>query len=195
MKKIIVLGFFLLNFIAKAQDAQVVQKVSVEKSLNSIQLGLFSLSYQNETRLDRIITLRSEIGFATGSSTVTYSDGQKEKSFLIVPFINEEPRWYHSLDRRSRLKKNTKNNSSNYVSLLTTFVPSRLALVNTKDFEAAPFISIIPEYGFRRSGKHFYWEGSVGVGYKYNFFDNSYTYDYDENQVIIDVQYRFGYIF
>lgn len=193
MKNFIVLGFVLFSFLVKAQETE---KVSVEKSLNSVQLGLFSLSYQNETRLDKKITLRSEIGFATGSSTIIYSDGQKEKSFLIVPFINLEPRWYHSLDRRSRLKKNTKNNSSNYISLLTTFVPSRMALVNTKDFEVAPFISIIPEYGFRRSiGKHFYWEGSAGVGYKHNFFDNSYSYTYDENQVIVDVQYKFGYIF
>ena len=196
MKKFIVLGFVLLSFIANAQDTQVVQKVSVEKSLNSIQVGLFSLSFQNETRLDRKITVRSEIGLATGTSIIEYPDGHNEKSFLIVPFINLEPRWYHSLDRRSSLKKNTINNSANYISLFTTFVPSRKALVNTKDFEVAPFISIIPEYGLRRSiGKHFYWEGSVGVGYKHNFFDNSYTYNIDENQVIFDIQYKFGYIF
>lgn len=196
MKNFILVSFVLISFLSKAQETQEAQKVSVEKSLNSVQLGLFSLSYQNETRLNRKITLRSEIGFATGSSTLEYPDGHTEKSFLIVPFINVEPRWYHSLDRRSRLKKHTQNNSSNYISLLTTFVPSRMALVNTKDFEVAPFISIIPEYGLRRSiGKHFFWEGSIGVGYRHNFLDKSYTYKIDENEVYIDVQYKFGYIF
>jgi hypothetical protein len=196
MNKFRVLGFVLISFLAKAQDTQVVQKVSVEKNLNSVQLGLFSLSYQNETRLDRKITLRSEIGLSTGTSIIEYPDGHNEKSFLIVPFINVEPRWYHSLDRRSRLKKYTQNNGSNYVSLLTTFVPSGMALVNTKDFETAPFVQVVPEYGLRRStGKHFYWEGSIGVGYKHNFFDNSYSYSIDENQVIFDVQYKFGYTF
>jgi hypothetical protein len=194
MKNFIVLGFVLLSFIAKAQE---IQKVSVEKNLNSVQLGLYSLSYQNESRLERKITLRSEIGLATGNSTVNHPDGTKETSFLVVPFLNVEPRWYYGLDRRSRLNKNTKNNSSNYFSLLTSFVSSRTTLVNTKDFEAAPFISIIPEFGIRRTSanKHFYSESSVGFGYKHNFFDNSYSYAYCENQTILDIQFKFGYIF
>lgn len=197
MKNFIVLGFVLIGFIAKAQDTQEAEKVSVEKSLNSIQLGLLSLSYQNESRLDRKITLRSEIGLMTGYSTVTYPDGEKEKSFLIVPFLNVEPRWYYGLDRRSRLNRNTINNSSNYVSLLTNFIPSRMALVNTKDFEVAPYVSIIPEYGIRRTSvnKHFFSECSAGIGFRHNFFDKSYSYNYDENQVIIDFQFKFGYIF
>jgi hypothetical protein len=193
MKKNILLAFVLLSIIAKAQE---VEKVSVEKNLNSIQVGLISLSFQNEFRIDRKITLRNEIGLTTGSSEIEYSDGKKEKSFLIIPFVNVEPRWYHSLDRRSRLKKNTKNNSSNYISLLTSFASTRTALVNTKDFEVAPILDIIPEYGIRRSvGKHFYWEASAGVGYRHNFLDKSYTYKIDENEMYIDVQYKFGYIF
>ncbi len=154
MKKIIVLSFVLSSIIAKAQE---VKPVSVEKNLNSVQFGLLSLSYQNETKLDRKITLRSEIGFATGTTARKYSDGHSETSFLIVPFINAEPRWYYGLDRRSRLKRETKNNSSNYISILTSFVSSdRTALLNTKGFEVAPYINITPEYGIRRSGKHFF---------------------------------------
>jgi hypothetical protein len=193
MRKIILLGFVLISLIAKAQE---VEKVSVEKNLNSIQFGLFSLSYQNEFRLDRKITLRNEIGLTTGSSIVTFSDGHKEKSFLIVPFVNVEPRWYHSLDRRSRLGKVTNNNSSNYFSLLTSFASARTALINTKDFETAPYFSIIPEYGLRRStGKHFFTEYSAGVGYKHNFFKKSYFYSIDENEVVFDFQFKVGYIF
>lgn len=194
MKNFIVLGFVLISFITKAQE---VEKVSVKKSLNSVQLGLLSLSFQNETRLDRKITLRSEIGLSTGTSIMEYPDGKEEKSFLIVPFINIEPRWYYSLDRRSRLKKSTKNNSSNYVSLLTSFVSSRTALVNTKDFEAAPFIKIVPEFGIRRtsSSGHFFSDYSIGYGYQHNFFDKSFTYMYNENQAIVDFQFKFGYIF
>lgn len=193
MKNFIVLGFVLISFIAKAQE---IEKASVEKSLNSVQVGLFSLSLQNEIRLDREITLRSEIGIATGTSTIEYPDGHDEDSFLVVPFLNIEPRWYHSLDRRSRLKKSTKNNSSNYVSLLTSFASTRTALVNTKDFEVAPSLTIIPEYGFRRSvGKHFFSEWSAGVGYQHNFLKKSYAYNVDENEVYVDFQFKFGYIF
>ena len=190
MRKFIFLGFILLNFNANAQ------KVSVEKNLNSVQLGLLSFSYQNETRLDRKISLRSEIGLATGSSLKEYPNGQKETSFLIVPFINVEPRWYYGLDRRARLNRDTKNNTSNYISLLTSFVSSRTALVNTKGFEVAPYIAVIPEYGIRRStGRHFFWEGSAGVGYQHNFLDKSYIYKIHENALFFDVQYKIGYIF
>ncbi|HEU4788493.1 MAG TPA: hypothetical protein VFS71_02315 [Flavobacterium sp.] len=194
MKNYLVLGLVLISFLANAQETQ---QVSVEKSLNSVQVGLLSLSFQNETRLDRKITLRSEIGLSTGSSTAKYPDGKTETSFLIVPYINIEPRWYYGLDRRNRLNKNTINNGSNYFSLLTTYVPSRMALVNTKDFEAAPFISIIPEYGIRRTSirKHFYSECSAGIGYRHNFFNKPYTYTIDENEVVINFQFKFGYIF
>jgi hypothetical protein len=196
MKNLVVLVLVFISVFAKAQEVKEGQKVSVEKNLNSMQLGLLSLSFQNESRLERKTTLRSEIGFSTGNSTVNHSDGTKETSFLIFPYINVEPRWYYSIDRRSRLEKKTANNSSNYVSLLTTFYSSRTTLVNTKDFEAAPFIAIIPEYGFRRSvGKHFFSECSAGVGYKHSFFDNSLNYTYDANEVVIDIQYKFGYIF
>lgn len=194
MKNFIVLGFALVSFITKAQETE---RVSVEKSLNSVQAGLFSLSFQNETRLDRKITLRSELGLSTGSSTQTYPDGKKESSFLIVPYINIEPRWYYGLDRRNRLGKNTINNGSNYFSLLTTFVPAGMALVNTKDFDAPPFISIIPEYGIRRTStrKHFYSECSAGIGYRHNFLDKSLTYTVDKNEVEVNFQFKFGYIF
>ena len=183
MKNNIVLLIVLVSFFAKAQE------VSLGKSLNSVQLCLFSLSFQNEFKLDRKITLRSEIGLATGNSTATFPDGHKEKSFLIIPFVNLEPRWYYGLDRRSRLNRNTANNSSNYFSLLTTYVSSRTALVNTKDFEVAPFVSIVPEYGFRRSfGKNFFWDSSAGIRYQHNFFDNSFTYTINENHVVFNIQ-------
>ncbi len=192
MKNFKVLGFVLISFLAKAQE-----QVSVEKNLNSVQLGLLSLSYQNEMRLERKTTLRSEIGLVSGTSIKEYPDGQKEKSFLIVPFVNVEPRWYYGLDRRSRLKRNTKNNSSNFVSLLTSFVSSGTTLVNTKDFEAAPFVSIVPEFGIRRTSPsgHFFSEYSAGFGYQHNFFNKSLTYLYEENQTIIDFQFKMGYIF
>lgn len=193
MKKYIVLIFVLLTFLAKAQE---VEKVSVAKSLNSVQAGLFSLSFQNESRLDRKLSLRSEVGLTTGKAIIEYPNGQSENSFLILPYVNMEPRWFYGLDRRSRLGKNTKNNSSNYFSLLTSYYFSQATIVNTKDFEVAPLFQIIPEYGFRRSiGKHFFSEASAGVGFRHNFFDKSYTYTIDENETVIDIQFKIGYIF
>lgn len=191
MRTYIILGFVMISFFAKAQ-----QQVSVEKNLNSIQLGLLSLSYQNEVQLERKITLRSEIGLLSGISKIEYPDGRTENSYLLAPFVNVEPRWYYNLDRRSRLEKETKNNSGNYFSLLSAFVSTRTALVNTKNFETAPSFSIIPEYGLRRGiGKHFFSEYSLGIGYMHNFLKKDYFYRIDANEVIFDVQFKVGYIF
>lgn len=194
MRNYLVLGFILLSFLAKSQEEE---KVSVEKNLNSIQLGLFySLSYQNEIRLDRKITLKSEIGLETGRATIEYPNQHKETSFLILPFISVEPRWYYSLDRRSRLKKNIRYNSSNYVSLLTSFHSSKTALVNTKDFKINPFISIIPEYGIKRSfGKKFFADYSGGIGYRHNFHDKNYSGSDNKNEIAVNLQVKLGYIF
>lgn len=187
------LGFVLICSLANAQE---VEKVSVEKNLKSVQLGLLSLSYRNEIRLDRKITLSSEIGLEAATSTIKYPDNSKETSFLIIPFVNVEPRWYYGLDRRSRLNKSTNNNSSNYFSLLTSFHSARTTLVNSKNSKSAPILLIIPEYGFRRAaGKHFFSEISAGVGYQHNFQDKSYKYASNENEVAIDIQFKFGYIF
>lgn len=191
MKNFTFLAFILISFFAKAQE-----EVSVEDNLNSIQAGIFSLSYHNETRLDRKITLRSEIGLMTGTSIIEYSDGYRERSFLVLPFVNIEPRWYYNLDRRNRLGKDTRNNSANYFSLFTSFASTRTALYKSKDFDTAPILDIIPEYGFRRSiGKNFYNEISAGIGYRHNFLKENYMYKISENEVAFNLQFKVGYFF
>lgn len=191
MKRIIVLGLVFISCLVSAQE-----EVSVEKNLNSVQVGLFSVSFQKEFRLERKFTFRGEIGLMTGSSNVEFPDGQKVKSFMVVPFVNVEPRWYYSLDRRKRLNKNTANNSSNYFSLFTSFESASTAIVNTKDLEVAPCIKIVPEYGFRRGfGKKWFSEYSAGIGYRYNFFKKDDVYNIAKNQLYFDIQYKIGYVF
>lgn len=63
MKNFIVQGFVLTSFFLKAQE------VSVEKNLYGFQYGLLSSGFQYETRLDRKITLMSEVGLTLVMST------------------------------------------------------------------------------------------------------------------------------
>jgi hypothetical protein len=195
MKKIIVLGFVLVSFIAKAQETE---KVSVEKNLYGAQLGLLSTSFYYETQLQRKITLRTEIGLVLGYSTREYEDPaiEDENSTLIVPYVTLEPRWYYGLDRRKRLEKKTYNNSSNYVSLATSYMSYKTPITNNGDFDVASAITIIPKYGIRRAfAKHFNYEFSAGVGYQYNIFGSSNSCNCDHNNTTIDVQARIGYDF
>jgi hypothetical protein len=107
MKNFIVLGFVLISFIAKAQDTQEAEKVSVEKSLFGVQIGLVNASFQYEIKLDRKFTLLTEAVLALTTARIDYEDPaiKDESSTLIVPYITLEPRWYYGLDRRKRLGK------------------------------------------------------------------------------------------
>jgi hypothetical protein len=195
MKNFIVLGFVLVSFIAKAQEAE---KVSVEKNLYGAQLGYPSASFYYETQLQRKITLRTEIGLTLETSTKDYADPamKDEYSTLIVPYLTLEPRWYYSLDRRKRLGKKTYNNSSNYVSLATSYISAKTPIINNDDFDVASAITIIPKYGIRRAfAKHFNYEFSGGIGYQYNVFSKTDGCNCDHNNTTIDLQIRIGYDF
>lgn len=195
MKNFIVLGFVLISFMAKAQE---VEKVSVEKNLYGVQLGLVSTSFYYETQLQRKITLRAEIGLVLGYATRDYEDPaiEDESSTLIVPYVTLEPRWYYGLDRRKRLGKKTYNNSSNYVSLATSYMSNKTPIMNNGDFDVVSAITVVPKYGIRRAfAKHFNYEFSVGVGYQYNVFSNASGCNCDHNDVALDIQARIGYDF
>lgn len=195
MKNFIVLGFVLISFMAKAQE---VEKVSVEKSLYGAQLGLVSTSFYYETQLQRKIALRAEIGLVLGFATRDYEDPaiEDESSTLIVPYVTLEPRWYYGLDRRKRLGKKTYNNSSNYVSLATSYMSNKTPIMNNGDFDVVSAITVVPKYGIRRAfAKHFNYEFSAGVGYQYNVFSETSGCNCDHNDVALDIQARIGYDF
>jgi len=193
MKKITILGFILISIIAKAQE-----EASVEKNLYGVQLGIVNASFYYETQLDRKITLRTEAGLNLVSSTKEYDDPTIEDNTTtqISPYLTLEPRWYYSLDRRKRLEKNIKNNSSNYISLRTSYDFTKMPLIQNGDFDIAPALSIVPKFGMRRVfAKHFNYEFSGGVGYQYNIFDKTDNCNCDHSDATIDVQIRIGYDF
>jgi hypothetical protein len=190
MKRILILGFVLSTLIAKAQET------SVEKSIYGVQLGLVNLSFQNETKLDRKIALRTEVGVELISTTVkSYNPDLKDKTYsIIAPYISLEPRWYYGLDRRARLGRNIKYNSSNYLSLKTAFISNRTPITNLDNVKIVSALYAIPEFGIRRSfAKHFNYEFSGGVGYHYNIFGDGCNCEH--NNIIYDIRARIGYDF
>ncbi|MES2573478.1 MAG: hypothetical protein V4572_00915 [Bacteroidota bacterium] len=198
MKNFIVLGFVLIGFIGKAQDTQEFEKISVEKSLFGAQLGLLNTGFYYEAQLQRKISLRTEVGLTLAFSTKDYEDPliKDENATLIAPYLTLEPRWYYSLDRRKRLGKKTYNNSSNYVSLATTYLSTKTPITNNADFDVVSAITIIPKYGIRRAfAKHFNYEFSAGVGYQYNIFSEASGCDCEHNNTTVDIQARIGYDF
>lgn len=104
MKNYIIIGLVLISFMAKAQEAE---KVSVEKSLFGVQIGLVSASFQYEIKLDRKFTLLTEVVLSLTSATKDYENPaiEDEHSTLIIPCVTIETRWYYGLDRQKTWKK------------------------------------------------------------------------------------------
>ncbi|MGA9638520.1 hypothetical protein [Flavobacterium sp.] len=192
MRRCLFLGFVSLSFLATAQE------VSVEKELFGVQLGWINTSFQYEAKLDRKITLLSEIGFLLGTSTKEFNDSsiKDQTTTVVAPYITLEPRWYYSLDRRSKLNKKTYNNSSNYLGLTTSYVSTKTPIIKNGNFDIVSAVYIIPRYGIRRAfAKHFNYEFSGGVGYQYNIFSKAEGCSCDHNNTTIDIQARIGYNF
>lgn len=195
MKNFTILGFILMSFFIKAQETQ---KVSVEKKLFGVQLGLINASFQYETKLGRKVTLLTEAGLEMISATYDFEDPaiKDKNATLFSPYLTIEPRWYYSLDRRAKLGKKTYNNSSNYISLATSYISNKTPLTNTGDFDVVSALAIIPKYGIHRAfAKHFYYEFSAGVGYLYNIFNNTEGCNCEHNNTTLDIQARIGYNF
>ncbi|TDD93540.1 hypothetical protein [Flavobacterium cellulosilyticum] len=195
MKNFIVLAFVLLVSIANSQE---VQKVSVAEKLYGVQLGLLNTSFQYETKLDRKITLLTELGLQLEISTKEFNDPliKNETTTNVSPYLTMEPRFYYSLDRRSKLGKKTYNNSANYFSVAATYISNQTPLVHNGNFDIVSSFSIIPRYGIRRAfAKHFNYEFSGGAGYLYAIFSETDGCNCEHNNTAIDVQARIGYNF
>lgn len=192
MKRILILGFVMSSMLAKSQEA------SVEKSMYGVQLGLGTLSFQNESKLYRKIALRTEIGFEwSGTTLESNNPAVKDKTaYIIAPYINLEPKWYYGLDRRARLGKNIKRNSGNYFSLKTSFLSARTPIINPDNVKIVSALYVVPEFGIRRSfSKHFNYEFSGGYGFQYNIFSNSKGCDCKHGEEYFDIRARIGYDF
>lgn len=193
MKKSFVLAFVLMSFMVKAQE-----EVSVEKKLLGIQLGYINTSFQYETKLDRKITLLSEVGITLATSKKDYVDPniKDERVSVIAPYLNLEPRWYYGLDRREKFGRNTKHNSSNYVAFSTSYVSNKTPIVHSGNFDIVSALYVIPKYGIRRAfAKNFNYEFSAGLGYQYNIFSVNGGCNCDHADTVIDIQARIGYNF
>lgn len=192
MKKIIItLSIILLVNYTKAQE------VSVAKKMFGIEVGLIKADLFYEIKLDRKLTLRAEIGTELNSYNYKINDGESITETLIPPYLILEPRFYYGLDRRTRLKRNTANNSSNYISLKTGYFDSKNAFYNSNsNINMVPAAILVPSFGFRRSfAKNFSYEFAFGIGLQYNIYDKSEGCNCDRVTDYEDIQGKIGYMF
>lgn len=149
---------------------------------HSISLTIIGLEYSYEAPVGGNWTVIFRGGFPcviTGREVTeqSISDGQNTSTNLSFnytfgpqPGITLEPRLYTSLGRRQMMGRNTGNNSSDFLS-----VKARLSTVG---------FDVIPVYGIRRGGSHWFREYTFGYGYHGLF-----------NGFLAHFNFRIGYSF
>jgi hypothetical protein len=138
---------------------------------HSISVSIIGLEYSYECPVGRYWTVIFSGGFPycmtgyerqantttinDGSTTISQYNYSAQYSFNPRPGITVEPRLYTSMGRRSLRGRNTRNNSSDFISVKIK--------VYTVDFDDV-YCSVIPAYGIRRGGEHWFREYTFGLG-------------------------------
>lgn len=185
-KQILILFFCGLSSIGKSQN------VSVEKSTFGIQTGFFGAWVHNESKLAKLVTLRSEIGFDSGFFGGSNYD---RVGIVLSPVVTLEPRLYYNLDKREARSSRIDGNSGNFVSLKTSYHPDWFAISNYKIASRFNDISIVPTWGIRRNiGQHFNYETGIGIGYIRYLGDRAENLK-NKGGVDVNLHLRIGYRF
>lgn len=124
---------------------------------HAVSLSVLGLEYSYEWALKGSwsLILRAGVPSVLVDSSSSYDGTSISLNFNFGPRpgLSLEPRYYHNLQKRYLAGKKTANNSANYFSVLTKAYTSVGALN----------LSLIPTYGIRRGGDHWFQEYSFGV--------------------------------
>jgi hypothetical protein len=148
--------------------------------MNSQGIGL-----NDELKLDRKFALHTEIGLMTTPVISTQIDNSQTTYLTTYPYCKIEPRYYYGLDRRTRLNRNTANNSSNYIAINTSYLSINNAINHKEEKRNFSGLLIAPNYGIRRSfDQSFYFESSFGIAVAYTILNKDSNYIGDIYQLL-----------
>jgi len=161
MKKIILLLIFYFFYSITFSQKSTSEKVSVEKSILSIQTGYFGTWINHELKFHKKFALRTEVGT---EYRLKFAIKQSFDSLKNQVSIFLEPKYYFNLKKRESKNKNIKNNAGNYISLRTN-----INILNNLETGEIYFHTLTPTYGIRRNiTSHFNLELSFGYGISYS---------------------------
>lgn len=204
MKKFLFLSVFFLFLFTKSTNAQV-----VDKSISGVQTGLLGIWWNNEVKLVKNWTLRSEVGYAApiySRAQYKIEANNKYGYFYPVfqPVVSFEPRWYYNSRKRQGNSKNTFHNSGNYITLAIQYFPKFLTyspLGNSDEFlafdakEPNGGLFFTPTWGIRRNISY-RWNYEIAAGLGIDLFERSPTTKeaaHYGNDFILNIHLRIGY--
>lgn len=144
----------LLIFVSPKLIAQENNKLIEVKSLNKVKLYFFGLALEREQKISRLSTIyigasvESVVPFLpyqpSGASDVLRLDW----SMNFSPVFQLGYKYYYNLDRREKLGKTTKNNSSSFAGLEYNLINP--ILINHR-YTTEYISSFSPIWGFQKS--------------------------------------------
>ncbi|MEH6657661.1 hypothetical protein [Leeuwenhoekiella marinoflava] len=133
---------------------------------------------------------RSQVGL-TGGYTQGYVTDYSYL-YMLVPEIEIEPRWYHSIKRRWEKGRNIANNAADYVSFKTTYQPDWFAIGSDHEEDIIAALSFAANAGMRREiWNEFTFELAAAAGLACDLKNQN------EDNVFFfsDYHFRLGYCF
>ena len=151
---------FNLSSIPEVKTMQKREGVVANHSLSATIVGL---EYTYEARLGKAWSLASRFGVSTCLSWIEgYIDENTmhvESHFYPLLALTLEPRYYFTLEKRVLAGKKTVNNSASFFSLQTKVYD------NHWDTPLNIHLSVIPTFGIRRGGEHWFREYTFGLAF------------------------------
>ena len=160
--------------------------IGVNRSIWEIQGTILGTYLHNESRLAKSITLRTEVGLDMGEWYDSH--GTYNTSFVIVPALTLEPRYYYNLNKRHAKSKRIDNNSGNFLAFKiecrSGIIPNDKSITNTHGD-----ISFTPMWGLRRHFKKINFNYELGGGIRYRYWFNN------SGEFLPFIHLRVGYTF
>lgn len=179
-----------ISYLVLILSAQFVhaQQTSLEKDLTEVQIGLFGINVNYESKLVDKLSLRIS---AELQSSIWVNNFNDKTGFIMSPIINIEPRFYYNFNTRAKKSKNNNHNAANYFSLQMQYMPDWFVISNIDNIKSYNQINFIPTYGFRRNfSNNFNYEFKFGYG-----FGTLIDSDYKASGRVIDLSFKVGYVF
>lgn len=195
MKNILLYLFFSSSLFAqdKATD------------LFNINLSILGVGVQYEKALNNNFTAVGSLDYSGGfrySNNYLYGS---DFEYILTTNIELEGRYYYNFNRRISKRKNTSNNSGNYLALKAVYIPDWLTYSNSKNLSVDPQGMITFNYGLKRSfAQNFFYEFYTGLGISFYQDENlsfdpvnqTYgTYKSNTTALALDLGFRVGYNF
>ncbi|CAH8289379.1 hypothetical protein EV196_107248 [Mariniflexile fucanivorans] len=183
MKKVTCVFIFLSMLNIYGQDTGT---ASVEDKVFGVEVGLFGVWGNYETKLTPLIALRTEFGLDFGFRKGVFTNN--ESVFAFIPSVSLEPRWYYNLKGRVKNDRPINGNTGAFLSFKTQYYPD-LFVISNKDVSVNQTIGFMPKFGYRKVwNENFNYEFGIGIGRSINL-------DYDYWDSTAELVIRVGYVF